>query len=79
MWNIGTKGENDDINGRCGRNQSSPKKAPNQISSFNYFIFKSQSGQWQSFCDSPTTKVNVKDDDILNSAQRHEGMWEEQG
>jgi hypothetical protein len=73
------KRENDhDINGRLGSAQSSPRKL---VTKFPVLILDLNLSQdnWQRFCDNPTIKANVKDDDMLNSTQCHEGKWEEQG
>ena len=69
---MGTKGGNDDdIKGILGRAQSSPKKLLTKFSII-IFIFQSESGQWQSFCNSPTTKANVKNDMNSTAYSRRE-------
>jgi len=70
-----TKRENDDdIDGRLWRNQSSPRKLVTKFPVLIILDLNPESGQVAKFCDSPTIKANVKDDDMLNSPQRHEGM-----
>jgi len=50
MWNMGTKRENDDdINGRLGRAQSSPKKLVNKFSVLVILDLNLESGQVAKF------------------------------
>jgi hypothetical protein len=77
---MGTKGENDDdINGRLGRAQSSPKKLVTKFPVSITLDSNMFQDKWQIFCNSATIKANVKDEDVPKSAQRQEGMWKEQG
>jgi hypothetical protein len=75
-----TKRENgDETNGRHGSVQLSPKKLITKFPVIIILDLNLSQDKWQRFCDSPTIKTNVTHDDMLNSAQRHEGMWEERG